>query len=709
MTSKNSEKTTKKVQSKLSFLDMFRTQNVPKVTEQTKTTTTEPKNPTSHSDVNNKDLLLFPDTTSDMEVDTTSKNNTETIASDSGTSATNTIDNNIKLEPLTTSWADTPIDTVKKSLEGKLDDEALSPEFLKDAQQEALKNQSKPASSDKGKSPETAEDNTNEIDFIRVPRITRFFATVEEEKIPGKNSQERMVKLENLFAASDGFLGVKHFRNRQQISIYFGNEYDLNKATQTNKDALPGATFVIVNSKEIRSAEADRTVHVRDIPLYAKSETIKNFFNKFGTIDRFSMTTVGPWQQAFIVYKQGTSLERLNTNIWTVSIMDFSCRVALMTLPREHRDERDSYSMKLTGLTRGTTHLDLKDIIQETKAMTCFIPRSRTSYKNLNYAFLSFESDEIALEAFNKIYKIKGNRLYWTAPHLQHCYICGDPSHKSQQCTNKKGPNKVKSQYDQLYNKYKPAQYRARAPPSSRDQNFRYENTNPHNNARTNQQDRKNQQRFYQNQQQSRSYADTTRPRDPKNISMHEHNTSPNNNRNTNTNRNRSAEQQQNDNHQPHQTKTPHNDEEKFSRIFHILTEVRKDISDVQKKTKSLQDELDNIRMMYNEVDVRLGNLENLMMDEEPLNPEQNEGPTHNPSLLGPLNQMQDNHDFSNNYDTPRDSKRQRYTPNDPFDHTIISQNEQMHELKEKNKAIESQLNEVLEMLRQVQGSASTQ
>src|SRR3989337_1096592 len=409
MTSKNSEKTTKKVQSKLSFMDRFFTQNTPKVTEPTKETT-QTKETTSHNDVNNKDLILFPNNTSDMEVDTTLNNTTKAVASGSGTSATNTNDNNIELEPLTTSWADTPIDTIKTSLEGKLDDEALSPEFLKDAQQEALKNQSKPASTDKGKSPETAEENTNEIDFIRVPKITRFFAIVEEEKIPGKNSQERMAKLENLFAASDGFLGVKHFRNRQQISIYFGNEYDLNKATQTNKDALPGATFVIVNSKEIRSAEADRTVHVRDIPLYAKSETIKNFFTKFDTIDRFSMTTVGPWQQAFIVYKQGTSLERLNTNIWAVSIMDFSCRVALMTLPREHRDERDSYSMKLTGLPRGTTHLDLKDIIQETKAMTCF--------------FLSFESDEITLEAFNKIYKIKGNRLYWTAPHLQHCYIC---------------------------------------------------------------------------------------------------------------------------------------------------------------------------------------------------------------------------------------------------------------------------------------------
>ena len=93
MTSKNSEKTTKKVQSKLSFLDMFRTPSVPKNTEQTKETNTEPKNSTSYSDVNNKDLLLFPDTTSDMEVDTTSKINTEAVASGSGSSATN---NNIE-------------------------------------------------------------------------------------------------------------------------------------------------------------------------------------------------------------------------------------------------------------------------------------------------------------------------------------------------------------------------------------------------------------------------------------------------------------------------------------------------------------------------------------------------------------------------------------------------------------------------------------
>src|SRR6266511_3593025 len=70
MTSKNPENK-KKTQSKLSFYEKFFAKPIPTVTENTKENT-ETKNPTSHSDVNNKDLILFKDiTASDMEVDTT--------------------------------------------------------------------------------------------------------------------------------------------------------------------------------------------------------------------------------------------------------------------------------------------------------------------------------------------------------------------------------------------------------------------------------------------------------------------------------------------------------------------------------------------------------------------------------------------------------------------------------------------------------------
>ena len=314
MTSKKTE-IKQKVQSKLSFYDMLWTKPVPKVPE-TPEKTTKDKNTEKQDIIDNKLQNLFDKTeTSTMEVDLTTVQNTttETIASGSGTTNDDNDKDLIELPLNNTSWGDTPMEDILLKNSGNLDEEAISPEFVKDAQQELNKNQSNPTDSQKGKSKETADKNTNEEVFIRVPKITRFFATVEEEKIPGKDVKERMVKLEQELAAVDGFLGVKHFRMRKQFSIYFANEYDLDKAITTIKSALPNATFDKINSKETRSAEADHTVHVRDIPLYAKSETIKNFFTKFGNIIRFSMTTVGPWQQAFIVYEKGTSLDRLNT------------------------------------------------------------------------------------------------------------------------------------------------------------------------------------------------------------------------------------------------------------------------------------------------------------------------------------------------------------------------------------------------------------
>ena len=85
--------------------------------------------------------------------------------------------------------------------------------------------------------------------------------------------------------------------------------------------------------------------------------------------------------------------------------------------------------------------------------------------------------------------------------------------------------------------------------------------------------------------------------------------------------------------------------------------------------------------MMYSEIDIRLGNLENLMMDEEPMNPEIGEGPTVNHSTFNPLNQTQDEHDFTDHYNTSHDFKRQRYELSDSFDHTNNPQSIQMREL----------------------------
>src|SRR5215208_5206833 len=88
MTSKNPEKT-KKTQSKLSFYEKFFTKPV-KNNSDTPKETTEPKTNTSQNEVNNNNLILFPENTFDMEVDTTISQQPETQAESSTLKSFNT-------------------------------------------------------------------------------------------------------------------------------------------------------------------------------------------------------------------------------------------------------------------------------------------------------------------------------------------------------------------------------------------------------------------------------------------------------------------------------------------------------------------------------------------------------------------------------------------------------------------------------------------
>src|SRR5215208_6905371 len=154
MTSKKPD--TKKVQSKLFFLDKFYYKTATKDTDNAKDTT-EIKDTESQKVKDDKLSNLFDNTdTSTMEVDTTNTKITEAVASGSGTTANEdkTDTDLIELPLSNTSWGDTPMEDILQKNAGNLDDEAISPEFLKDAQQELLKNQSNTAATDKRKSPE---------------------------------------------------------------------------------------------------------------------------------------------------------------------------------------------------------------------------------------------------------------------------------------------------------------------------------------------------------------------------------------------------------------------------------------------------------------------------------------------------------------------------------------------------------------------------
>jgi len=94
-------------------------------------------------------------------------------------------------------------------------------------------------------------------------------------------------------AQSNGFLGVHYFHYKKSYTLYYNSKYDLRKAVELLQSKFSQITIVIGNSKFDRQVEANRTTVIRDIPLFYNSETIKQYFAKFGDITRFSMTTTG--------------------------------------------------------------------------------------------------------------------------------------------------------------------------------------------------------------------------------------------------------------------------------------------------------------------------------------------------------------------------------------------------------------------------------
>ncbi len=110
------------------------------------------------------------------------------------------------------------------------------------------------------------------------------------------------------------------------------------------------ASITISNSRHNYQVKADHTAIIRDIPLSYRSETIKQYFTKYSEITRFSMTTFGLWQRAYMVYKDSSTIQQLKTSLWSLNILDFSVWIHPLNLSKEDFDERETYALKLTGL-----------------------------------------------------------------------------------------------------------------------------------------------------------------------------------------------------------------------------------------------------------------------------------------------------------------------------------------------------------------------
>ncbi len=81
-------------------------------------------------------------------------------------------------------------------------------------------------------------------------------------------------------------------------------------------------------------------------------------------------------------------------------------------------------------------------------------------YRNLPITILDFDCNNQAYVTYDKTYIFKGRKLYWNILGILNCHNCGNPDHM----TNKysyKSQHSCNS-FSQLYDHFKPAQYRSK-------------------------------------------------------------------------------------------------------------------------------------------------------------------------------------------------------------------------------------------------------
>ena len=145
---------------------------------------------------------------------------------------------------------------------------------------------------------------------------TRFFMTDTATDIKGKTIAEKRTTVNSLFVLFNGFQGSTYISKTRKFLVYFDSLESLTHAVTKVQEMQHNPIFLIIDplvKQQKLDAEKGRTIKVADISLFVKSDVVRNFFARYGTISRFSMIIRGPWQIAFIVYELMNPLLRSMT------------------------------------------------------------------------------------------------------------------------------------------------------------------------------------------------------------------------------------------------------------------------------------------------------------------------------------------------------------------------------------------------------------
>ena len=313
------------------------------------------------------------------------------------------------------------------------------------------------------------DDEIANTTFIRVTgkKKRRFRTTIKCIHVPGNSLNGKINNIYTLLANKEGFLECRPYFDKVNKEAWITAIFDSQEAavTATKMQLFEDNEFKLTLLKDRGDEEVQhRTLVVRDLPLDINRNLFKVILEeKFGKIENLRMRLAGPWYRADVTFESSEGMDT-NKDCWAIQYKKDLCRIAPAYFTRDDIEERNQYTVKLTNLPFGTTPIDLKEILRQVKAKTCFIPRTRTRYNRKRFAYVSFASDEDLQKVMTNIRVLYNEtELYWELEDSKTCHKCGSPKHLVAACEEKESAEnykEYKSQFSNIYSKYKVPNYK---------------------------------------------------------------------------------------------------------------------------------------------------------------------------------------------------------------------------------------------------------
>jgi hypothetical protein len=266
---------------------------------------------------------------------------------------------------------------------------------------------------------------------------------------------------------------LKTINGIKAIGVSYETQVQAAEAMKIPVSAENPAHFESVEQFKNADRENRFFMKIFDVPLNIDKKIFNQYLDSLDKTSSIKYMTRGLFYHVYVTFATKKLTATFNNTTWSMMYEKLSFRVFPDTLTNEDYALRKKYTLKLSHLPKSTTPFDLKQILHDVRAKTCFIPKNtyNTNYQHARFAYVSFATEAAMKEAKRLVFVLNNQTLLWTDPKARLCNECGSSNHLRYRCKEASKKQRIvdnNSKFSPVYQRFnvKPNMPKGYVPPS---------------------------------------------------------------------------------------------------------------------------------------------------------------------------------------------------------------------------------------------------